>query len=375
MATQPAIVRPSRMMSATAPPATLETKWTRSRQLARKTEPTMRLRRPRRISWPNSRRLIAALVVKYLRTASSTPATRSAGAGLASWITSSRSPPDGSSRAQLMMYSSASASRSRSTKGEGSIELKSCASSRRRSMMAVFGGASMDTRYPSGGRASKNGPPGGPGRLVLGAGPQRLPGAALCHPVVTMDAIGPPQTKKFAAMPYKPQAARNLSKPPDDSERFLPPAGWLGDAGSRIANRWVIKMAGTTAIMTAFFAVYFYLLNHSRLPVTTVPRIFVDRMIAFRPGALPLYVSLWVYVPLAPALFRYTSEMRAYTVAVLVLSAIGFGIFILWPTTIPKPEFDQAPVPSLAYLKAVDASGNAFPSLHVAFAVFTVFLF
>jgi|HubBroStandDraft_1064217.scaffolds.fasta_scaffold28760_2 membrane-associated phospholipid phosphatase len=190
-----------------------------------------------------------------------------------------------------------------------------------------------------------------------------------------MDAIGPPQTKKFAAMPYKPQAARNLSKPPDDSERFLPPAGWLGDAGSRIANRWVIKMAGTTAIMTAFFAVYFYLLNHSRLPVTTVPRIFVDRMIAFRPGALPLYVSLWVYVPLAPALFRYTSEMRAYTVAVLVLSAIGFGIFILWPTTIPKPEFDQAPVPSLAYLKAVDASGNAFPSLHVAFAVFTVFLF
>jgi membrane-associated phospholipid phosphatase len=149
----------------------------------------------------------------------------------------------------------------------------------------------------------------------------------------------------------------------------------MRDAGSRIANRWVIKMAGTAAIMTAFFFVYFYLLNHSRFPVTTVPRIFVDRMIAFRPGALPLYISLWVYVPLAPALFRFPGEMRAYTAAVFALSAIGFGIFILWPTTIPKPDFDPALVPSLSFLKAVDASGNAFPSLHVAFSVFTVLLF
>jgi membrane-associated phospholipid phosphatase len=186
---------------------------------------------------------------------------------------------------------------------------------------------------------------------------------------------GAMQTKMFAGIDYNTQAGRNLSKQADISEPFLPAAGWLGDAGSRIANRWVIKMGGTVAIMTAFFYVYFYLLNHSRLPVTTVPRIFVDRMIAFRPGALPLYVSLWVYVPLAPALFRFPSEMRVYTVAVIALSALGFGIFVLWPTTIPKPEFDSTVVPSLAYLKAVDASGNAFPSLHVAFSVFTVLIF
>jgi membrane-associated phospholipid phosphatase len=134
-------------------------------------------------------------------------------------------------------------------------------------------------------------------------------------------------------------------------------------------------MGGTIVIMTAFFVVYFYLLNHSRLPVTTVPRIFIDRMIAFWPGALPLYVSLWVYVPLAPALLKFPRDMRAYVAAVLALSAIGFGIFILWPTTIPKPEVDPALAPSLSYLKAVDASGNAFPSLHVAFAVFTLLLF
>jgi membrane-associated phospholipid phosphatase len=134
-------------------------------------------------------------------------------------------------------------------------------------------------------------------------------------------------------------------------------------------------MAGTTAIMTGFFVAYFYLLNHSRLPMTTVPRIFIDRMIAFRPGALPLYVSLWVYVPLAPSLLTIPRQMRAYVAAVLLLSAVGFGIFILWPTTIPAPEADVLLAPSLSYLKTVDASGNAFPSLHVAFAVFTGILF
>ncbi len=161
----------------------------------------------------------------------------------------------------------------------------------------------------------------------------------------------------------------------DSPPRFLPVAGWLHDAASRIRNRWYVKMGGTALIMTAFFVVYFWLLNHARLPVTVVPRIFVDQMIAFHPEALPLYVSLWVYVPLAPSLLRLTRNMKIYTVAVLLLSAIGFAIFIIWPTAVPKPEASLADASSIAYLKAVDASGNAFPSLHVAFAVFTALLF
>ena len=179
----------------------------------------------------------------------------------------------------------------------------------------------------------------------------------------------------FAEPRAKAQASRNLSDSQRNYGSFLPAGGWLRDAGSRIRTRWVVKMTGTAAIMTAFFVAYFYLLNHARLPVTTVPAIFIDRMIAFRPGALPLYVSLWLYVPLAPSLLVRGRDMRAYVAAVLALSLVGFGIFILWPTTIPRPELDPRLVPSLAYLKAVDASGNAFPSLHVAFAVFTVLLF
>lgn len=166
-----------------------------------------------------------------------------------------------------------------------------------------------------------------------------------------------------------------MSKPLDAKETFLPTSGWFHDAGVRIRTRWFVKMAGTALCMTAFFLGYFWLLNHSRLPVTTVPRIFVDRMIPFQPAALPLYISLWLYVPLAPALFRMTREMKVYPVAVVVLSLIGFGVFIVWPTAVPRPEVDASLVKSLAYLKTVDASGNAFPSLHVAFAVFTALQF
>jgi membrane-associated phospholipid phosphatase len=152
-------------------------------------------------------------------------------------------------------------------------------------------------------------------------------------------------------------------------------AGWLGHVASRLGTYWRTKMIGTMAIMTAFFVVYFWLLNHTRAPVTTVPPIFLDRLIPFQPWALVLYVSLWIYVPLAPALITDRRELLSYGWATGALSVAGFAVFILWPTTIPKPDIDWSLHPSVSYLKSVDASGNAFPSLHVAFAVFTAFWF
>jgi membrane-associated phospholipid phosphatase len=157
-----------------------------------------------------------------------------------------------------------------------------------------------------------------------------------------------------------------------DSPALRPPGvDWLRHTGSRIRVFWPTKMIGTVLEMSAFFIGYFWLLNHTRLPVTTVPRVFIDRAISFQPWAVVFYVSLWFYVALAPALIVSWRELLSYGGATVAMSALGFGIFILWPTTIPAPDVDASLYPSLAYLKAVDASGNAFPSLHVAFAVFT----
>ena len=146
-------------------------------------------------------------------------------------------------------------------------------------------------------------------------------------------------------------------------------------ARERFCHLWPTKMFGSILCMSVFFVVYFWILNHPLFPLTTIPRIFVDEWIPFWPGALFLYVSLWVYVPLAPALLGTRRELGCYALAAVALSAIGFAVFLLWPTTVPKPEAGAASAPSLLYLKAVDASGNAFPSLHVAFAVFTALWF
>jgi membrane-associated phospholipid phosphatase len=138
---------------------------------------------------------------------------------------------------------------------------------------------------------------------------------------------------------------------------------------------WPAKFIGTTVGMTVFFFVYFWLLNHPQFPITIMPLMAVDRMIGFCPEALLLYVSLWIYVSLAPALLTDRRELWSYLLAAIVLSVIGLGIFLFWPTAVPKSALDWSRHPSFSVLQTVDASGNACPSLHVAFAVFTAIWF
>lgn len=148
-------------------------------------------------------------------------------------------------------------------------------------------------------------------------------------------------------------------------------AGWLRRAGPRLLVLWVPKMLGTMLGMTAFFAAYFWVLQHPQGPVTVMPLTVVDRLVGFQPAALPVYLSLWIYVSLAPALIVAGRELLSYGVAAIVLSVSGLGIFVLWPTAVPAAAVDWSLHPAFAFLKAADASGNACPSLHVAFAVFT----
>jgi membrane-associated phospholipid phosphatase len=165
----------------------------------------------------------------------------------------------------------------------------------------------------------------------------------------------------------EPSVAQRMDSPSAHS----PDVGWLGRVGGRLHSLFFEKLFGITAGMSLFFAAYFWLLNNARHPVTTVPLIFIDRMIGFEPWAVVLYVSLWPYVTLAPALITSRRELISYGWAAAALSAVGFATFILWPTAVPQADFQLSLHSSLSMLKTVDASGNAFPSLHVAFAVFT----
>lgn len=155
-----------------------------------------------------------------------------------------------------------------------------------------------------------------------------------------------------------------------NSRESLPLIALARELGVRLRAEWGLKLVGLTLGISAFFAAYFHLLNHPAFPVTIMPVTAFDRLVGFHPEALVLYVSLWLYVPLAFALQKNRRALRAPAGAAVLLAAIGLGIFFRWPTAVPDLGRAEEAHPLVAFLKTVDASGNACPSLHVAFAVF-----
>jgi membrane-associated phospholipid phosphatase len=149
-----------------------------------------------------------------------------------------------------------------------------------------------------------------------------------------------------------------------------PKAHWLAESRRRLRALWRVKMIGTTAGMGAFFTGYFWLLNHPVFPVTVMPRTPLDALVPFQPGALAIYASLWLYVSLAIAWLRDERELRSHGIAAAAVSVAGLAIFLCWPTAVPRVAGEATgPAFGFALLHEIDASGNACPSLHVAFAV------
>lgn len=122
-----------------------------------------------------------------------------------------------------------------------------------------------------------------------------------------------------------------------------------------------------------FFAAYIYLLKNPASQVLVMPLTVFDHWVGFEPWALPVYLSLWVYVSLPPMFMRTRREILRYGVWIGSLCLVALGIFYLWPNAVPPANIDWARYPGVAFLKGVDAAGNACPSLHVATAVFSGF--
>jgi len=161
-----------------------------------------------------------------------------------------------------------------------------------------------------------------------------------------------------------------LSEPPARHDIPPPEPALSALLAARLRTFWLAKPLGVTLGMSAFFAVYFAILKHPIFPVFIMPLTALDQWVPFQPGALFFYVSLWIYVPLLPSLFNKQKELIRYTCAASTMAILGLAFFLLWPTQAPSPEIDWSRYPAMEFLKSVDGSSNACPSLHVAFAVF-----
>jgi len=151
----------------------------------------------------------------------------------------------------------------------------------------------------------------------------------------------------------------------------MPRQPWHRELLARFVYLWPLKAVGTALFIVVFFRAYFFVLSHPGRPVTVMPEIALDHWVGFTPLAFPVYVSLWVYVALAPALLGSFGALLRYGIWVALLCAVCLSLFWAFPTQVPEVNLDWANYPGMDLLKSVDSSGNACPSLHVASAVFS----
>jgi hypothetical protein len=150
-----------------------------------------------------------------------------------------------------------------------------------------------------------------------------------------------------------------------------PSLPWQTLLAQRMRYLWWLKFLGVCAFMWLFFIGYFHTLRYPLHDVVVMPLTWLDDAVAFVPQALWVYLSLWLYVGVAPGLLSSFRELLLYTAWIGALCLIGLACFYFWPTAVPRPALDLSAYPGFALLQGVDAPGNACPSLHVATAAFT----
>lgn len=147
----------------------------------------------------------------------------------------------------------------------------------------------------------------------------------------------------------------------------------------RPASRWASRLraelgwkVGLSVLLTALFCLPYFLLQRfpPRSPTTLEPG-WLDRRVAFDAGWTWVYQSVYLLLPIAPWLARRREHLRRYARGFLYLLLPSLLIFALWPVAGPRPP--EAPAGGLyALLVAYDTPLNAFPSLHVGLAAYSV---
>ena len=145
---------------------------------------------------------------------------------------------------------------------------------------------------------------------------------------------------------------------------------WLTALWRRCATLFPLKLVGNLVATIGFFPLYFWIMKNAG-QAWVLPLTAFDRLIAFSPVLLPVYLSLWGYIALPVLLAKDRRELWSFSFGCASMTALALLVFWFMPTAIPNFAVDTTPGTSLQFLKMVDSAGNAFPSLHVSFSVFS----
>lgn len=138
--------------------------------------------------------------------------------------------------------------------------------------------------------------------------------------------------------------------------------------GRRLLAQWRLKALLCILMTGAFATGYLCLQRFPLFDVAPAPQLALDRRIPFLPGSVWVYESLWLAMPVGPWLMTTSSELWRCARSAAAVMAVAFLVFLFLPTSCPRPEGVQTNALYRALVR-FDGENNAFPSLHVAFAV------
>lgn len=140
----------------------------------------------------------------------------------------------------------------------------------------------------------------------------------------------------------------------------------------RLLAELPLKLVLLFALNVWVYLPYYYLQRNHFFPATTMPTGPLDRLIPFWSGAVWVYLSIYLLMPIGPFLMSKRKQLLQYAVGIMLIGAIADAFFVFRPTICSRPNPIES---STAYraLIAIDAPFHAFPSLHAAFAVYSAF--
>jgi hypothetical protein len=132
-----------------------------------------------------------------------------------------------------------------------------------------------------------------------------------------------------------------------------------------------LKLRLYLALSAAFCVCYFTLQRFPLLPTRALPLTALDRAIGFHPGAIYVYQSVYLLIPLFPFLATTRRQLTQYTRGFVWLCGVSFLIFLLVPVVCPRPD-EATSVAMFQLMTSYDGKINTIPSLHVGLSVYSV---
>jgi len=138
----------------------------------------------------------------------------------------------------------------------------------------------------------------------------------------------------------------------------------------RIRSHLDAKVAMFLLLAAGIVVPYFSLQRWRPFPPRAPIETALDAWIPFQPEWAPAYLSVCLLVPLFPLLATRREDVWRYLRGIAALCLPCFAFFLFAPMPGPRPEL-AAVDGAYGWLVGVDATWNAFPSLHAGLVLYS----